>query len=235
MLLTLDRVSAAYGRSRVLWDVDLAVPDGGALALVGRNGVGKTTLLKTIVGIQKSISGRISFGGTEITTAAPHLRARAGIGFVPQGRHVFPQLTVAENLATGLAALDGRPEPDRRVPDYVFDMFPKLATIASRKAGFLSGGEQQQLAIGRALAGQPKLLLLDEPTEGIQPNIVQQIEEALRRIRDQLGVTIVIVEQYLDFAWGFADRFAVMQRGQIIREGSTNEQKADDVAHLVNI
>ncbi|WP_287799651.1 urea ABC transporter ATP-binding subunit UrtE [Acidiphilium sp.] len=235
MLLTLDRVSAAYGRSRVLWDVDLAVPDGGALALVGRNGVGKTTLLKTIVGIQKSISGRISFGGTEITTAAPHLRARAGIGFVPQGRHVFPQLTVAENLATGLAALDGRPAPSRLVPDYVFDMFPKLATIASRKAGFLSGGEQQQLAIGRALAGQPKLLLLDEPTEGIQPNIVQQIEEALRRIRDQLGVTIVIVEQYLDFAWGFADRFAVMQRGQIIREGSTSEEKADDVAHLVNI
>ncbi|WP_287833412.1 urea ABC transporter ATP-binding subunit UrtE [Acidiphilium sp.] len=235
MLLTLDRVSAAYGRSRVLWDVDLAVPDGGALALVGRNGVGKTTLLKTIVGIQKSISGRISFGGTEITTAAPHLRARAGIGYVPQGRHVFPQLTVAENLATGLAALDGRPAPSRLVPDYVFDMFPKLATIASRKAGFLSGGEQQQLAIGRALAGQPKLLLLDEPTEGIQPNIVQQIEEALRRIRDQLGVTIVIVEQYLDFAWGFADRFAVMQRGQIIREGSTSEEKADDVAHLVNI
>ena len=235
MLLTLDRVSAAYGRSRVLWDVDLAVPDGGALALVGRNGVGKTTLLKTIVGIQKSISGRISFGGTEITTAAPHLRARVGIGFVPQGRHVFPQLTVAENLATGLAALDGRPAPSRLVPDYVFDMFPKLATIASRKAGFLSGGEQQQLAIGRALAGQPKLLLLDEPTEGIQPNIVQQIEEALRRIRDQLGVTIVIVEQYLDFAWGFADRFAVMQRGQIIREGSTSEEKADDVAHLVNI
>ena len=235
MLLTLDRVSAAYGRSRVLWDVDLAVPDGSALALVGRNGVGKTTLLKTIVGIQKSISGRISFGGTEITTAAPHPRARVGIGFVPQGRHVFPQLTVAENLATGLAALDGRPDPGRRVPDYVFDMFPKLATIASRKAGFLSGGEQQQLAIGRALAGQPKLLLLDEPTEGIQPNIVQQIEEALRRIRDQLGVTIVIVEQYLDFAWGFADRFAVMQRGQIIREGSTSEEKADDVAHLVNI
>ena len=235
MLLTLDRVSAAYGRSRVLWDVDLAVPDGGALALVGRNGVGKTTLLKTIVGIQKSISGRISFGGTEITTAAPHLRARVGIGFVPQGRHVFPQLTVAENLATGLAALDGRPAPSRLVPDYVFDMFPKLATIASRKAGFLSGGEQQQLAIGRALAGQPTLLLLDEPTEGIQPNIVQQIEEALRRVRDQLGVTIVIVEQYLDFAWGFADRFAVMQRGQIIREGSTSEEKADDVAHLVNI
>ncbi|HQT60224.1 MAG TPA: urea ABC transporter ATP-binding subunit UrtE [Acidiphilium sp.] len=235
MLLTLDRVSAAYGRSQVLWDVDLAVPDGGALALVGRNGVGKTTLLKTIVGIKKSISGRISFGGTEITTAAPHLRARAGIGFVPQGRHVFPQLTVAENIATGLAALDGRPDPSRRVPDYVFDMFPKLATIASRKAGLLSGGEQQQLAIGRALAGQPKLLLLDEPTEGIQPNIVQQIEEALRRIRDQLGVTIVIVEQYLDFAWGFADRFAVMQRGQIIREGSTSEEKADDVAHLVNI
>ena len=234
-LLELQAACAAYGQSQVLWSIDMEVEQGAAVALIGRNGVGKTTLLNAIAGVQKLTGGHLKFGGEDLTAAPAHGRARAGIGFVPQGRHVFPQLTVAENLATGLAALDGRPAPSRLVPDYVFDMFPKLATIASRKAGFLSGGEQQQLAIGRALAGQPKLLLLDEPTEGIQPNIVQQIEEALRRIRDQLGVTIVIVEQYLDFAWGFADRFAVMQRGQIIREGSTSEEKADDVAHLVNI
>lgn len=235
MLLTLDRVSAAYGRSRVLWDVDLAVPEGGALALIGRNGVGKTTLLKTIVGVHRLFSGSLRFKGEDITATPPHRRARAGIGYVPQGRHVFPHLTVSENLTTGLAALDGRKGATQRVPEHVFDMFPKLAEIANRKAGFLSGGEQQQLAIGRALAGQPSLLLLDEPTEGIQPNIVQQIEDALRRIRDQLGVTIIIVEQYLDFAWGFADRFAVMQRGQIVRDGSTQAESADTVAHLVNI
>jgi len=235
MLLTLEGVSAAYGQSRVLWDVDLAVPEAGTLALIGRNGVGKTTLLKCLVGIQKIIAGTLGFNGATMTNASAYRRARAGIGYVPQGRHVFPHLTVAENLTTGLAALDGRPGTDHRVPDYIFDMFPKLATIASRKAGFLSGGEQQQLAIGRALAGRPKLLLLDEPTEGIQPNVVQEIENALRRIRTDLGVTIVIVEQYLDFAWSFADRYAVMQRGRIIREGSTETESASEIAHLVNI
>lgn len=227
MLLTLDRVSAAYGRSRVLWDVDLAVPDGGALALVGRNGVGKTTLLKTIVGIQKSISGRISFGGIEITTAAPHLRARAGIGFVPQGRHVFPQLTVAENLATGLAALDGRPEPDRRVPDYVFDMFPKLATIASRKAGFLSGGEQQQLAIGRALAGQPKLLLLDEPTAGMGEHETDEMVAMIRRLHAERDLTILFIEHDMDIVFNVAQRITVLDYGRVLACGTPEQIAAD--------
>ena len=235
MLLTLDKISAAYGQSRVLWDVDLAVPVAGALALIGRNGVGKTTLLNAIIGVHKISGGRLSFAGETITKVAAYQRARAGIGYVPQGRHVFSHLTVAENLATGLAALQGRSGVERRIPDYVFEMFPKLKTIAGRKAGFLSGGEQQQLAIGRALAGRPTLLLLDEPTEGIQPNVVQEIEAALRRIRVELGVTIVIVEQHLDFAWSFADRYAVMQRGRIVREGNTADERADAVAHLVNI
>jgi urea transport system ATP-binding protein len=235
MLLTLDKVSAAYGQSRVLWDVDLAVPAGGALALIGRNGVGKTTLLNAIMGIHKIISGRLTFDGVAMTGMAAYQRARAGIGYVPQGRHVFSHLTVAENLATGLAALDQRVGVERRIPDYVYDMFPKLTTIAGRKAGFLSGGEQQQLAIGRALAGRPTLLLLDEPTEGIQPSVVQEIEQALRRIRVELGVTIVIVEQYIDFAWSFAQRYAVMQRGRIVREGNTADERADEIAHLVNI
>ena len=164
-----------------------------------------------------------------------HQRSRAGIGFVPQGRHVFPHLTVRENLEVGLSALNRRGfSGPRKVPDMVFELFPKLTQIAERKAGVLSGGEQQQLAIGRALAGQPQLLLLDEPTEGIQPNIVQQIEDALMRVRKELGVAILIVEQNLDFAWAFADRYFVMQRGRLVQEGRTTEP-ADTVAHLVHV
>jgi urea transport system ATP-binding protein len=235
-LLTLERVSSAYGQSQVLWNVDMNIEQGGAVALIGRHGVGKTTLLKTIVGVQKLTGGRIGFAGADVSALAAHGRARAGIGYVPQGRHVFPHLSVMENLTVGLAALTGRQGLTQSgIGDYIFDLFPKLTQIRARKAGLLSGGEQQQLAIGRALAGQPKLLLLDEPTEGIQPSVVKQIEHALRRIRSELGVTIVIVEQYLDFAWSFAERYHVMQRGQIVREGSTRDESAAEIAHLVNI
>jgi urea transport system ATP-binding protein len=235
-LLQLDKVSSAYGQSQVLWDIGMDIAQGSAVALIGRNGVGKTTLLNTMVGVQKLTGGKITFDGQDISGASAHNRARAGIGYVPQGRHVFPQLTVMENLTVGLAALSGRKGlSESGIGSFIFDLFPKLTQIKARKAGLLSGGEQQQLAIGRALAGQPKLLLLDEPTEGIQPSVVKQIEHALRRIRVELGVTIVIVEQYLDFAWSFAERYHVMQRGQIVREGSTKEDSAADVAHLVNI
>jgi urea transport system ATP-binding protein len=235
-LLTLEKVSSAYGQSKVLWDIDMAVGQGSAVALIGRNGVGKTTLLNTITGVQKLTGGKITLDGRDISAAPAHGRAQAGIGYVPQGRHVFPQLNVMENLTVGLAALQGRKGLTQSgIGDYIFDLFPKLTQIRHRKAGLLSGGEQQQLAIGRALAGQPKLLLLDEPTEGIQPSVVKQIEMALRRIRAELGVTIVIVEQYLDFAWSFAERYHVMQRGKIVREGSTKEDTAADIAHLVNI
>jgi urea transport system ATP-binding protein len=235
-LLKLEKVSSAYGQSKVLWDVDMDIAEGSAIALIGRNGVGKTTLLKTIVGVQKLTGGKISFKGEDVSATAAHGRARAGIGFVPQGRHVFPHLSVIENLTVGLAALSGRKNLTQSgIAEHIFDLFPKLTQIRNRKAGLLSGGEQQQLAIGRALAGQPSLLLLDEPTEGIQPSVVQQIEQALRRIRTELGVTIVIVEQYLDFAWSFAEKYHVMQRGQIIRAGNTADESAAEIAHLVNI
>lgn len=235
-LLELRSVSSAYEQSQVLWDIDMSIERGGAVALIGRNGVGKSTLLNTIAGVQKLTGGKIFFDDVEISAVPAHGRARAGIGYVPQGRHVFPHLSVMENLTVGLAALTGRKGlSESGIAAHIFELFPKLTEIRNRKAGLLSGGEQQQLAIGRALAGQPKLLLLDEPTEGIQPNVVQQIEDALRRVRQELGVTIVIIEQYLDFAWSFADHYHVMQRGKIVRSGSTAAETAADISHLVNI
>jgi len=235
-LLNLRLVDTAYGKSPVLFDVDLDMKPGGAGAILGRNGVGKTTLLKTIVGQMRLTKGQIFLNGDDVSTFRAHERARAGIGFVPQGRHVFPHMTVEENLSVGLSALAGRKDKaPKKVPDYIFELFPKLKDIAQRKAGVLSGGEQQQLAIGRALAGRPHLLLLDEPTEGIQPNIVQQIEAALLRIRTELGVAILIVEQNLEFAWSFADHYYIMQRGRIVRDGRTDEATAEDVAHLIHV
>lgn len=235
-LLELRGLSASYGQSQVLWDIDMDIPQGAAVALIGRNGVGKTTLLNSIAGVHRLSGGKLFFDGEDLSQAPAHGRARAGIGFVPQGRHVFPQLSVMENLTVGLAALAGRKAlKESGIASHIFALFPKLTEIRHRKAGLLSGGEQQQLAIGRALAGQPRLLLLDEPTEGIQPNVVQQIEQALRRIRSELSVTIVIVEQYLDFAWSFADDYHVMQRGKIIRSGNTKDDSTAEIAHLVNI
>jgi len=235
-LLNLRSVSAAYGKSQVLWDVAFDIEAGEAVTVLGRNGVGKTTLMKTIMGQLPVAGGYIYINGDEVTAMGAHQRSRAGIGFVPQGRHVFPHLTVMENLEVGLSALarKGFAGP-KKVPEMVFELFPKLTQIAGRKAGVLSGGEQQQLAIGRALAGRPSLLLLDEPTEGIQPNIVQQIEDALLRVRTELGVAIMIVEQNLDFAWSFAERYLVMQRGRIVQQGRTEDDSAADVAHLVHV
>ena len=229
-LLRLDKVAASYGQSQVLSNVDLEVPAGAAVALIGRNGVGKSTLLRTIIGTHRLSGGSIYFRGEDVSGLEAHKRARAGIGYVPQGRHIFPHLTVEENLATGLAAA-GRDT----IPDHIFDLFPKLAEIRNRKGGVLSGGEQQQLAIGRALAGNPSLLLLDEPTEGIQPSVVKQIEATLRRIRSELHITVLIVEQYLDFVWSFAESYQVMQRGCIVWQGSTRTESAAQIAHLVNI
>jgi urea transport system ATP-binding protein len=235
-LLNLRLVSAAYGNAPVLFDVDLDVKPASATALLGRNGVGKTTLLRTIMGLHKLSSGDIFLNGDEVSDLGAYQRARKGVGFVPQGRHVFPHLTVEENLQVGLSALAGRGEKGPKgIPDYIADLFPKLTQIAKRHAGFLSGGEQQQLAIGRALAGRPQLLLLDEPTEGVQPNVVQHIQEVLGRIRTELGVAIIIVEQNLDFAWGFADRYVVMQRGRVVRHGATADDSADAVGHLIHV
>jgi|EndMetStandDraft_9_1072997.scaffolds.fasta_scaffold00094_19 urea transport system ATP-binding protein len=235
-LLNLRALSAAYGKGQVLWDVAFDLNKGESATVLGRNGVGKTTLMKTIMGQVAITSGHLYWHGDEVTEMKAHQRSRAGIGFVPQGRHVFPHLTVRENLEVGLSALS-RPgfSGPKKVPDMVFELFPKLTQIANRKAGVLSGGEQQQLAIGRALAGQPELLLLDEPTEGIQPNIVQQIEDALLRVRKELGVAILIVEQNLDFAWSFAERYFVMQRGRIVKEGKTATTPPDAVASLIHV
>lgn len=231
-MLNLRSVSSGYGQSRVLWDVDLDLPAGMTTAIIGRNGVGKSTLLGTIMGLRPAFSGTVEFNGRDITRLSPYQRARAGIAIVPQGRHIFPFLTVEENLIAGLAA---RRDGARCVPAFIFDLFPKLADIRHRKGGLLSGGEQQQLAIGRALAGDPRLLLLDEPSEGVQPNVVAQIGSALREVTRSLGLTILIVEQYLDFAWSLADRYGAMQGGRIVRTGSTAEESAGAVAHYVHV
>lgn len=231
-LLSFRSVASGYGQSRVLWDVDLDLQRGQVTALIGRNGVGKTTLLATIMGLRPAMSGTICLRGEDITHMPPHKRARAGIALVPQGRHIFPYLTVEENLVSGLAA---RRDGVKQVPDYIFDLFPKLAEIRQRKGGLLSGGEQQQLAIGRALAGGPDLLLLDEPSEGIQPNVVAQIEMALRHVSSSMGMTILVVEQYLEFAWRLADRYCAMQGGRIVRSGNTLDEDVEAVAHFVHV
>lgn len=230
--LELQGVSAGYGRGQVLWGVDLALPPGSVTALIGRNGVGKTTLLRTIMGVQRLEGGSIRLGGRDVGGLDAARRARAGIGYVPQGRHIFPQLTVAENLETGLAARAVRSGPS--IAD-IHAVFPKLKDIAARKGGFLSGGEQQQLAIGRALLGAPSVLLLDEPSEGVQPNVVEAIGEALRQVAAEYRLTVLLVEQYLDWAWRLAGHYAVMDGGRVIRTGDTAAESAADVAHLVQV
>jgi len=221
-MLKLEKVSAAYGRSQVLFGIDLEIADGEAVTLIGRNGVGKTTLLRTICGMHPVTAGHTTLDGKEITRTPAFGRARAGLAYVPQGRGIFPNLTVRENLLMGLPALTGRArEQDEEIPSLIYDLFPVLHDMALRKGGNLSGGQQQQLAIGRALVTRPRYLLLDEPTEGIQPSIVQEIETALSRVRRELGVAVLLVEQYLDFAWAFADRYYVMQKGRVVEQGKT--------------
>ena len=235
-MLTLEKIGASYGMSPVLTSVELEIGAGEAVTLLGRNGVGKTTLLRTIAGLHKISAGRLLFEGNDVTRMPAYLRARSGIALVPQGRGIFPHLTVEQNLLLGFSSLSGREsQPEAVIPPYVFEMFPVLKRFLARKGGVLSGGEQQQLALGRALVAQPRLLLLDEPTEGIQPSIVQEIGNALNRIRNELKIAILLVEQYLRFAWSIADRYYVMQRGRIVRSGSTGQESPDMVAHLLNV
>jgi urea transport system ATP-binding protein len=235
-VLALEGVCAGYGQSRVLEAVGISVAEGEAVTLLGRNGVGKTTLLRTIVGLHPAEQGIIKLNNEDITDFPAYKRARKGIGYVPQGRGIFPHLTVEENLRTGFASLTGRTGGEREtIPKYVYELFPLLNRVAARKGGVLSGGEQQQLALARALVAQPKLLILDEPTEGIQPSIVQQIEDALREIRTRLKIAILLVEQYLDFAWSIADRFYVMRSGRIIDEGNPREREPGSVVHWLNV
>ena len=234
-MLKLDGVGAAYGISPVLSEVNLEISSGEAVTLLGRNGVGKTTLLRTIAGLHQTTAGHLLFHGADITRTPAYERARRGIALVPQGRGIFPHLTVHQNLLLGLSAMSGRKNPSQDIPPYVYEMFPALVRLRARKGGVLSGGEQQQLAIGRALVSAPRLLLLDEPTEGIQPSIVQEIGGALNRIRIELKIAILLVEQYLRFAWSIADRYYVMQRGRIVRSGDTREESHNAVAHLLSI
>ena len=225
-MLRTHKLNVSYGESQVLWDVNIHIPPGQIVCLMGRNGVGKTTLLKTIVGLLKPRSGTITFQGNDMTALPPDRRAQQGIGYVPQGRDIFPDMTVLENLRIGLVA---RGMPSATIPEDIFQLFPILHPMLHRKGGVLSGGQQQQLAIARALLTRPDLLLLDEPTEGIQPSIILEIEGILKRLKASGKLAILLVEQYLDFASRLADQVYVMDQGRIVLEGQLDALEAEDV------
>lgn len=230
-MLTIESVNQYYGGSHILRNVSLQIEKGQVLALLGRNGVGKTTLLKCVMGLLRIQSGSISLNGQCIDGLRPDARARLGLGYVPQGREIFPRLTVEENLRMGLAA----GPKSRTIPEHLFELFPGLEQMLHRRGGDLSGGQQQQLAIARALAADPQLLMLDEPTEGIQPSIVKDIERVIRSLAARGDMAILLVEQYYDFARSLADRYAVMSRGQIIRAGQGTEMEAGGVRDLLTV
>jgi urea transport system ATP-binding protein len=215
-MLHVEDLNQFYGESHTLWDVALDVPEGSRTCLMGRNGVGKSTLLKVLMGLLPAASGTIRFAGRDIGAWAAEDRARGGIGFVPQGREIFPQLTVEENLRIALAAGRGG---SKGIPDLVFDLFPALKAMLRRRGGDLSGGQQQQLAIGRALVLQPTLLILDEPTEGIQPNIVREIGDVILRLNREQHLTVLLVEQKIAFARRVAGRFAILDKGRTVASG----------------
>jgi urea transport system ATP-binding protein len=223
-MLRVEKLNQYYGESHTLWDIDLEVPEGTCMCLMGRNGVGKTTLLKTVMGALKAASGKVNFGGAELVGRRQSDRARLGIGFVPQGRDIFSQLTVEENLLTGLA---GERNKERKIPERIFKLFPVLKDMLGRRGGDLSGGQQQQLAIGRALINNPTLLILDEPCEGIQPNIVRQIGDILIQLNEEEGLSILLVEQKLPFARRVGKRFCVLDRGRNVAAGTMDELTED--------
>jgi len=230
-MLTVERLNQYYGGSHILRDVGFDVPAGRCTALLGRNGVGKTTLLKCLMGLLPIRSGSIAWHGESIASLPPYARAALGLGYVPQGRDIFPRLTVAENLRMGLAT---RPRGSG-VPDFIFEMFPVLKDMLNRRGGDLSGGQQQQLAIGRALAMQPKILILDEPTEGIQPSIIKDIERAIRKLVAGGDIAILLVEQYYDFAKALADHYVVLSRGEVVKAGLGKDMDADGVRGFLTV
>jgi urea transport system ATP-binding protein len=234
LALQISDLNVYYGESHILRNVDLSVPKGEMVCLIGRNGVGKTTLLKTIMGLLKPRTGAIAYNGQAIAGISTDKRARIGIGYVPQGREVIPRLTVKENLLLGLeASLTGR-KGKESIPEEIFQLFPVLKTMLSRMGGDLSGGQQQQLAIARALMGKPQLLLLDEPTEGIQPSIILEIEAAVRRIIQATGISVLLVEQHLHFVRQ-ADRYYAMQKGGIVASGSTSDLSQEVIQRFLAV
>ena len=230
-MLHIESVNQYYGGSHILRNVSLDLKKGQVLTLLGRNGVGKTTLLKSLMGLVGIRSGSIIMDGQRIDNLRPDARARLGIGYVPQGREIFPRLTVEENLRMGLAT---RPAGSD-IPAELFELFPVLRKMLRRRGGDLSGGQQQQLAIARALAAGPRLLVLDEPTEGIQPSIIKDIERVIRMLAARGDMAILLVEQYYDFAQALADRYCVMSRGEVIRAGDGNSMDADGVRELLAV
>ena len=231
-ILEVKSLNQFYGESHTLWDLDLSVIQGKCTCLMGRNGVGKTTLLQCIMGLQAVKDGSITFDGQQIQNEIAEKRAGIGIGYVPQGRQIFPQLSVGENLELGLFA---RKDKMKKIPEFIFELFPVLKEMISRRGGDLSGGQQQQLAIGRALMIDPKMLILDEPTEGIQPNIVQQIGDIITRLNKEMGITVLLVEQKLPFARRVGDYFCIMERGNNVAKGEMSELSDDLVQQFLTV
>jgi len=231
-MLNIHGLNQFYAQSHTLWDIDLEVTDGKCTCLMGRNGVGKTTLLNCIMGALPMASGTIEYRGKALHTLSMEQRARSGIGYVPQGRQIFSMLTVEENLQIGLPA---RPDKARRVPDFIYELFPVLKEMQNRHGGDLSGGQQQQLAIGRALVIDPKLLILDEPTEGIQPNIVAEIGDVIRKLNREIGMTVLLVEQKLHFVKKVADQFCILDRGRRVASGEVAELSDELVKEYLTV
>ncbi|MCW2883772.1 MAG: urea transport system ATP-binding protein [Streptosporangiaceae bacterium] len=231
-MLEVTGLEAAYGRARVLFGVDLSVPAGALMCVMGRNGVGKTTLLNSIMGVLAPAAGKVVFDGRDVTRMKTFERVRLGMGYVPQGHETFPQLTVWENLQVTLEATGHR---DGAAIDEALEVFPRLTELLKRRAGFLSGGQQQQLAIARALVTRPRMLILDEPTEGIQPSIVVEIEEAIERLHREKGISVLLVEQYLELALRLADAFVILEGGVVQHSGSAEDLRDDKVKRLLAV
>jgi urea transport system ATP-binding protein len=231
-MLSISNLNQFYGGSHTLWDVQMEVPQGSVTCLMGRNGMGKTTLLKCIMGLVSANSGAIKLGEVDLRTLPAEQRARIGVGYVPQGREIFSQLTVEENLRIGLPI---RKDKARSIPERIFEMFPVLKQMLRRRGGDLSGGQQQQLAIGRALILEPRFLILDEPTEGIQPNIVHDIGEVILRLNREAGLTVLLVEQKLPFARRIASDFRILDKGRLVVGGKIGELSDDLVKHHLTV
>ena len=232
-MLDVQNINQYYGSSHTLRGITMSVKQGECMALLGRNGVGKTTLLQCLMGVQPLASGSIHFDGKDISKLAPHARAALGMAYVPQGREIFARLTVEENILMGMATKPS--QQAKRIKNEIFDLFPVLRTMLSRRGGDLSGGQQQQLAIARALVAEPKLIIFDEPTEGIQPSIIKDIGRVIRLLRDRGDIAILLCEQYFDFAQELADRFVVLSRGEVVAQGDQTQMDSEDVKRHLSV